>query len=627
MKKKIKKAFTLVELLVVIAILAILATVSIVGYNSFTKKAKVSNDTVLVKQMNDILFANSQTDDANPTMSKALEDVLDGGYDLDKLTPTTTGYNIVWDSKNDQMVLLDENMDAVYPSDVDMTKKYNYFAMVSSEDEITTGNKVGFSHYLKDGFTSNGVIETSTGIDVGNNTNINTINYSNPTDKQSNDENYSIVIKTNSFDTSLKINAEYDTIKHYGNVKEVNIAKVAQSSYHEFGTVSGNINLAYGRVALEDNSSVSNVVVKAIDDVTPTSDTVKVSVASKAEANLVISEVNNVTVSVDGTGANNITKLDNVSGKAAAIGSTTYDTYDDAFIAAKSNDTITLLNDCNSTIYSYTKNITIDLNGNTLSFNFIKVNNSKNLTLNNGLIKSTTGSNGVGIQVMSNAGLRLSCVDYSGPTYGIYPAGDASYVDIYNSTIKAIAGIAANANGTSSNNIKVTIDSSTIDASGEGAQIGLWINVPGIMTIRNSTIKGNKQALMVRCGNANITNSNVILTGTGENLDADFIDRKVWGTGNDVPEGALIVGNWTDGSGYRNNASCTLTNTNISTTRTNVSRPLVILAQRESFETILNYDSTCNFTNGDYLVWNDSESGIKKGQISVNGTVVQEREK
>ena len=175
MRNKIKKAFTLVELLVVIAILAILATVSIVGYNSFTKKAKVSNDTVLVKQMNDILIASKQTDEANPTMEDAISDVLDGGYDLDKLTPTTTGYNIVWDSKNDQMVLLDENMNAVYPSDVDMTKKYNYFAMISNEDEMTSGNKVGFSYYLKDGFTSDGVIETSTGIDVGNNASINTI--------------------------------------------------------------------------------------------------------------------------------------------------------------------------------------------------------------------------------------------------------------------------------------------------------------------------------------------------------------------------------------------------------------------------------------------------------------------
>ena len=54
MKKKMKKAFTLVELLVVIAILAILSTVAIVGYNSFTEKAKISNDQSLVRQLNTV---------------------------------------------------------------------------------------------------------------------------------------------------------------------------------------------------------------------------------------------------------------------------------------------------------------------------------------------------------------------------------------------------------------------------------------------------------------------------------------------------------------------------------------------------------------------------------------------
>ncbi len=43
MKNNKKKGFTLVELLVVIAILAILASVSVVGYLSFTEKAKISN--------------------------------------------------------------------------------------------------------------------------------------------------------------------------------------------------------------------------------------------------------------------------------------------------------------------------------------------------------------------------------------------------------------------------------------------------------------------------------------------------------------------------------------------------------------------------------------------------------
>ena len=66
------------------------------------------------------------------------------------------------------------------------------------------------------------------------------------------------------------------------------------------------------------------------------------------------------------------------------------------------------------------------------------------------------------------------------------------------------------------------IDSSIIDASGKGTEIGMWINVPGIVTINNSTIMGNKQALMVRCGIANVTNSKLILTGTSENLNVDL---------------------------------------------------------------------------------------------------------
>ena len=173
---------------------------------------------------------------------------------------------------------------------------------------------------------------------------------------------------------------------------------------------------------------------------------------------------------------------------------------------------------------------------------------------------------------------------------------------------------------------KDVIDSSTIDAIGKGTEIGMWINVPGIVTINNSTIKGNKQALMVRFVIANVTNSKLILTGTSENLDVDLKNSKVWGSGNVVPEGALIVGNLDNGTGYNYNASCTLINTNVSTTRSNVSRFLIILAKKDSFETILNYESSCNIANDGYFIWNDTESGIKKGKISVNNNVVQQRE-
>ncbi|MDY2888732.1 MAG: type II secretion system protein [Candidatus Caccosoma sp.] len=251
MKKKIKKAFTLVELLVVIAILAILATVSIVGYNSFTKKARVSNDTVLVKQMNDILFANKQTDDANPTMTKALEDVFDGGYDLTKLTPTTTGYSIVWDSKNDQMVLLDDSStkEPVYPEASKVSEKKDLFIITRNKTEFDDTKE--FAHYLAESFEVSD-IETSTGIDTGRNENVKNVKYKNSNKQDA-------IIRTNS--GTLTIDASTDNVYHYGLASKVVIDSVAQNSYHENGYVTSYLEVKDGHVVLEKNSSVSILAV------------------------------------------------------------------------------------------------------------------------------------------------------------------------------------------------------------------------------------------------------------------------------------------------------------------------------------------------------------------------------
>ena len=251
MKKKIKKAFTLVELLVVIAILAILATVSIVGYNSFTKKARVSNDTVLVKQMNDILFANSQTDDKNPTMTKALEDVFDGGYDLTKLTPTTTGYSIVWDSINDQMVLLDDssNKAPVYPEASKVSEKKDLFIITRNITEFDSTSE--FAHYLAESFEGSDIV-TSTGIDTGRNENVKSVKYSNSSKQDA-------IIRTNS--GTLTVDASDDNVYHYGLADKVIIENVAANSYHENGYVTSYLEVKNGHVVLEKNSSVSILAV------------------------------------------------------------------------------------------------------------------------------------------------------------------------------------------------------------------------------------------------------------------------------------------------------------------------------------------------------------------------------
>lgn len=228
-RKLKKKAFTLVELLVVIAILAVLATVAIVGYGAFTKKAKESNDIYLVKQMNIVLEASEVLDGKNKTMTDALEDVFDKGYDLTKLTPTSEKYNIVWDSLNDRMVLLNEQREIVFPKEK-MSANKDLYVIVSTKDEIENTYK-DYSFYLRDNFNNNQEISLSisNGIDVGNNENIASISYANGT-------KHTVVIRTNG--GTLNIDASQDTVNHFGWVKELNVQSVATSDcYHEYGFI------------------------------------------------------------------------------------------------------------------------------------------------------------------------------------------------------------------------------------------------------------------------------------------------------------------------------------------------------------------------------------------------------
>ena len=104
--KNSKKGFTLVELLVVIAILAILATVAVVGYTSFTRKAEISNDSVIAKELTTLIQA---TDINDPV--EEFDDVMDvlyaNGFYLANLNTKTDGCFFVWESKNNQILLVD----------------------------------------------------------------------------------------------------------------------------------------------------------------------------------------------------------------------------------------------------------------------------------------------------------------------------------------------------------------------------------------------------------------------------------------------------------------------------------------------------------------------------------------
>ncbi len=278
MKKQIKKGFTLVELLVVIAIIAILSVVSVVGYTSFTKKAKVSKDLSLTTEMNTILQGEEASGEKFNTAHEAVVALEEGGLNVSKLTPTTNGYNYVYDIKQNRMFLLDEDFNKIAPSDLELSDdKENLFAFVSSVSEMNNFDGA-YSYYLKSGFsmssTSSKASTTSAikvmsntnsissntltitnggGIDVGANKNIN-ITYNCEVSNN-------IVIRTQGDQTVLTINTTSQAnsvLTLYGFAKSVTIAS-ANSGVSVAGSCS-ELKVSSGSVTVEETGIVFKVI-------------------------------------------------------------------------------------------------------------------------------------------------------------------------------------------------------------------------------------------------------------------------------------------------------------------------------------------------------------------------------
>lgn len=100
MKHSNKKAFTIVELVIVIAVVAVLAAVLIPTFSSLIKKANNSADLQLVTNLNKYLATAEVTDGKNTTMTEAMKDAQEAGYTAAALIGADS--DIVWDAESDR---------------------------------------------------------------------------------------------------------------------------------------------------------------------------------------------------------------------------------------------------------------------------------------------------------------------------------------------------------------------------------------------------------------------------------------------------------------------------------------------------------------------------------------------
>ena len=240
MKKTNIKGFTLVELLVVIAILAILATVTVVGYISFTNKAKESNDISLTTQMNTVLQAEEATEGKADTLSIAIEWLKEAGLDVEKLTPTSDGYKYIWDKESNRFYLLNDKGEVVSPEDGEIT---NGVEIVHNNEQLNASN---YGVYLASDYEGDVNSISNKSVELAAGLNVESLSVSSDKD---------IYIAGDI--KELTINAPTASINYYGNSNSIE-ASVADNSLHIYGEVLTVI-LKQGRVVAEANSIINTV--------------------------------------------------------------------------------------------------------------------------------------------------------------------------------------------------------------------------------------------------------------------------------------------------------------------------------------------------------------------------------
>lgn len=231
--KKLKKAFTIVELVIVIAVIAILAAVLIPTFTSIIRKANEASDTALAKNMNTVLSTAEAGGDAPVDMEEVTYLMEQNGFKLENLNPTADGNVFVWNKATNRITYINRDKEVVYSGDnlasgSAFTASGDYWLTVKTAGDIEAWS--GLSYYFADkqiaDDTAGLTFSTPSSVDTGTYSYQGTITYT-FTEK----EEVSVYGHVN----ALTVNAPEATVNNYSSVNKVTIQRVGENSYHEYG--------------------------------------------------------------------------------------------------------------------------------------------------------------------------------------------------------------------------------------------------------------------------------------------------------------------------------------------------------------------------------------------------------
>lgn len=236
-RSALKRGFTIMELVIVIAVIAVLAAVLIPTFANIIQRANESNDISLARNMNTLL-ATEQIGGESPSSMEDVMQILDeNGYGLDNLNPTADGNMFIWNSEDNRLVYVDSDGNVLYSENSKYTTIVDLSATsyltVSNEEEIDkwvdlAGAK-GIAIYLENDITlaENKTFDKPVSIDTGANSLTGTVTF----------KDVNGTFELDGTLDSVVINSPDAEVYNYSNVTNMTIGAVASSSYHEYGYV------------------------------------------------------------------------------------------------------------------------------------------------------------------------------------------------------------------------------------------------------------------------------------------------------------------------------------------------------------------------------------------------------
>ena len=265
--KKLKKAFTIVELVIVIAVIAILAAVLIPTFTSIIRKANEASDTALAKNMNTVLSTAEAGGDAPTDMEEVTYLMEQNGFKLENLNPTADGNVFVWNKATNRITYINRDKEVVYSGDnlasgSAFTASGDYWLTVKTAGDIEAWS--GLSYYFADkqiaDDTAGLTFSTPSSVDTGTYTYQGTITYTFTEEAE---------VSVYGHVNALTVNAPKATVNNYSSVDTVTIQKVGANSYHEYGyakTLVVEATAVNANIVIEKTGMVDKVDTSAAPD-------------------------------------------------------------------------------------------------------------------------------------------------------------------------------------------------------------------------------------------------------------------------------------------------------------------------------------------------------------------------